>query len=81
MKTVDLGTTNLDVARLLDEARSDDVVVRLPDGSEFLLIAINEFDDEIARSRSNPKLMALLEERAKQATTIPLSEVKRRLQL
>ena len=81
MKTIDIAQTSGDVARLLDEARQNDLVVRLSDGSEFLLIALDEFDQEIARSRENPRLMALLEARAAQTTTFPLDEVKRRLQL
>ncbi len=81
MKTVDLGNTHQEVAKLLDEARDDDVVLRLADGSEFLLIAIDEFDHEVARSRGNSRLMALLEDRAKQKSAISLNEVKRRLQI
>jgi hypothetical protein len=81
MKTIDFAQTPPDVACLLDQARDEDLVVRLADGSEFLLIAIDDFDQEIARTRSNPRLMALLDARAKQTTTIPLDEVKQRLGL
>jgi len=59
----------------------EDLFVRLADGSEFLLVAIHEFDQEIARTRNNPRLMALLEDRARQTATVPLDEVKRRLGL
>jgi len=57
------------------------VIVRLADGSEFILSAIDDFDVEIARTRRNQKLMALVDERAKQTQAIPLDEVKRRLGL
>jgi hypothetical protein len=79
MKTIDFAPAPPDVARLLDEARNDDLIVRLPDGSEFLLVAIDDFDQEIARTRNNPRLMALLDVRAKETGTVPLDEVKRRL--
>jgi hypothetical protein len=81
MKTINLPQASEDVVRLFDEARQHDVVVKLADGSEFMLIAIDEFDDEIAKSRRNPRLMALLEARASQMDTIPVDEVKRRLDL
>jgi hypothetical protein len=81
MKTIDLPHATGEMARLLDEARQDDLVVRLADGSEFLLVAIDEFDQEIARTRENPRLIALLEARAANTNTVPLDEVKRRLQL
>ena len=41
-------------------------MVRTADGSEFVLTVIDEFDEEIARTRRNAKLMALLDERTKQ---------------
>ena len=81
MKTIDLPQTSVDVVHLLDQARQDDLVVRLADGSEFLLVAIDEFDQEIAKSRDNPRLMALLEARATQTGSVSMDEVKRRLQL
>jgi hypothetical protein len=81
MKTIDLIPTPPDVAYLLDQAGDEDLIVRLADGREFLLVAIDDFDQEIARTRNNPKLMAVLEARAKQTETIPLDEVKRRLGL
>jgi hypothetical protein len=81
MKTIELPEIPPGVADLLDQARTDDLVVRLADGSEFLLVAIDDFDREIARTRANPKLMALLEARAKQSATIPWEEVKRQIGL
>jgi PHD/YefM family antitoxin component YafN of YafNO toxin-antitoxin module len=81
MKTIDITQSSSDVADLLEQARHEDLVVRLADGSEFLLIAVDEFDREIAKSRNNPRLMALLESRARQTETVPWDEVKRRLGL
>ncbi len=79
MKSIDLSEVSPELARRLDLARHGDLTLRLGDGSEFLIIAIGDFDDEIARTRNNPKLMALLEARARQTARIPLGEVKKRL--
>jgi hypothetical protein len=81
MKTIELTDASPDIAKLLDQARVEDIVVRVADGSEFLLVAVDDFDREIARTRANPRLMALLESRAKQTTTVSLEEAKRRLGL
>ncbi len=51
------------------------------DGTEFVVAIVDEFDQEIARTRLNAKLMAMLDERAKQSRTVPLDEVKRQLGL
>ena len=81
MKIIELTNASPDIANLLDQARVDDIVVRMADGNEFLLVAVDDFDREIARTRANPRLMALLESRAKQTTTVSLEEAKRRLGL
>ncbi len=81
MKTINLSNLTIDLTALLDQANDEDVVVRLADGREFLLSAVDDFDIEVAQTRQNEKLMALLEERARQARTLPLDEVKRRLGL
>jgi hypothetical protein len=81
MKTINLSHASEDVARLLDEARRDDIVVQLADGSEFMLVAIDDSDHEVAKTRANPRLMALLETRAAQTASISLDEAKRQLGL
>jgi hypothetical protein len=79
MKTVNLANPTDELTALLDQANDEDLVVRLADGREFLLSAVDDFDIEIAQTRQNTKLMALLEERARQTRTVPLDEAKRRL--
>lgn len=81
MKTIMITELSAEITALLEQAREDDVLVQLADGREFLVRAIDEFDHEIAQTRQNEKLMAFLEERAKQTHTIPLDEVKRQLGL
>ena len=79
MKTVTVTEGSREIEALLKHARDEDLVVRLSDSSEFMLSAVDDFDHEIARTRRNEKLMALLDERAGQTRTIPLEEVKRQL--
>jgi hypothetical protein len=81
VKTVAVPPQAAEINALLEQARDDELLVRTADGSEFLLTAVDESDQEIARTRQNAKLMSLLDERAKQAKTIPLDEVKRQLGL
>ena len=81
MKTISIPAQATEVNSLLEQARDEDIVVRAADGTEFMVAAIDEFDHEIARTRQNAKLMALLDERAKQTKTLPLDEVKRQLGL
>ena len=81
MKTVSITPAGADVAQLFEQAREEDLVVQLPDGTQFLLAAVQEddFEEEVARTRKNEALMAFLDERRKQARTIPLAEVRKQL--
>lgn len=81
MKTVSIPPQATDVNALLEQAREEDLLVRAADGTEFMVTVVDEFDEELARTRQNAKLMAMLEARAKQAKTVPLPEVKRQLGL
>lgn len=81
MKTVTVPPQATEINVLLEQARQEDILVRAADGAEFMLIAVDDFDQELERTRQNAKLMALLDTRAKQTQTIPLDEVKRQLGL
>jgi hypothetical protein len=81
MKTITVPPHATEINGLLEQARQEDVLVRAADGTEFLVTTVDDFDQEIARTRQNAKLMALLDERAKQAQTVALDEVKRQLGL
>ncbi len=81
MKTISIASQSAEVNALLAQARQEDVLVRTADGTQFMLTVIDDFDEELARTRRNVQFMALLDERAKQAGTVPLDEVKRQLGL
>ena len=81
MKTIAIPSQSTDIHPLLNQAREDDLILRASDGSEFMLSAVDDFDHEIARTRQNQKLMAFLDERAKQIKTVPLEAVKQQLGL
>jgi hypothetical protein len=81
VKTITIPPQAAEVNAILAQARDEDVLVRTADGGEFMLTAVDDFDEEIARARRSDKLMALLDQRAKQSQTISLAEVKRQLGL
>jgi len=81
MKVIPVSPYATEINGLLDQARHEEVLLQSADGSEFLLVAVDDFAQEILRTRQNERLMALLDERAKQTQTVPLDEVKRQLGL
>jgi hypothetical protein len=81
MKSITIPPNAAEVNSLLEQARGEDVLVRAADGSEYLVSAIDEFDREVALTRRNEKLMALLDERARETSTVSLADVKRQFGL
>ena len=79
MKTIMIPAQSTDIQSLLDQAREDDLILCAADGTQFLLSAVDDFDHEIARTRQNQELMALLDERAKRSEIVTLDAVKQQL--
>jgi len=79
MKTITVAQSESMIIELLHQAYNENIIIRSPEGSEFLLAEIDSFDREIELTRQNTELMKLLEQRARQTETVPLEEVKRQL--
>jgi hypothetical protein len=81
MKSIQVDTASASLAGLLEEACDDDLLIRLADGREFLVVAVDDFDAEIARTRANEELMRLLDERAVDTQRHSIGDVRQRLGL
>jgi hypothetical protein len=81
MKVISVTDSQDDIKALLDQAREEDIVLQTADGTEFIVSVVDDFDLEIARTRQNEKLMAFLEQRARQPATISLEDFKQELGL
>ena len=79
MKTVTVSKRAKAVNALLRRARRENLIVRCPDGREFVLAEVDDFNREIELTRQNKKLMKFLDLRAKQSNTVPLEKVKGQL--
>ena len=81
MTTIKVSKQARTLLALLRRARRENVILRSPEGEEFILAEIDDFNREIELTRQNKRLMKLLESRANQKETISLEEAKRRLDL
>jgi hypothetical protein len=73
MKTINIHEDTPQVMALLDQARQEDVVLQLVDGSQFVLSAAkkaNEYEVEMAQEQAGGHLKAVLDERAKKSTLL-----------
>jgi hypothetical protein len=79
MKTVNVSTRSKAVTTLLKKAKKGGLILRSPEGNEFILAEIDDFNREIELTRQNKSLMKLLDERGKQNKTFKATDVKRQL--
>ena len=79
MKTITVSKSERKVIDLLKQAQTENLILKSPDGVEYILAEIDDFDREIELTRQNEDFMKFLDNRARQPKTIPLEEVKRQL--
>jgi len=81
MKTVNIPTQATTVTTLLKKAQRGGLILRSPEGQEFILAEIDDFNREIELTRHNKSLMKLLDARGKQTKTVKAADVKKQLGL
>ncbi|MFN8455679.1 MAG: hypothetical protein U0401_13600 [Anaerolineae bacterium] len=81
MKTINISIKEKTINTLLKKAQKEGLILRSPDGHEFILAEIDDFNREVELTRQNQELMNFLDERGKQTKTIKAAEVKRQLGL
>jgi len=81
MKTIAVGKQSRSLRELLAKAQKENLILRSPNGTEFILAEINDFDREIERQRGNQSLMAFLEQRGGESATLSATQVRRKLGL
>jgi hypothetical protein len=79
MKTVTVSKRAKGINALLKQARRQNLILRSPEGHEFILAELDDFNREIELTPQNKQLVDMLVQRAKQTKTIPLKEAKAQL--
>ena len=74
MKTITISRRARSVHTLLKRARRENVILRSPEGEEFILAEIDDFNREIELTRQNRALMRFLEARARHTETVSFEE-------
>ena len=79
MKTIKVSSQEKALQALLKKASQENLVLRAPDGREFILAELDDFDREIELTRQNKEFMRLLDERGREKATIPAAEAFKRI--
>ena len=81
MKTIELTGALPPLMEILDLADQENVILRTPDGREFVVAEIDDFDREIVLTHQNQELSEFLAQRSREQQTFSLDEVKASLGL
>lgn len=82
MKTVELlseATPSLE--ELLELAEQESLLLKTPDGREYILSEVDDLSQEIEEIRNNPELMEFLAHRSQEKERFSLEQVKQKLGL
>lgn len=64
---------------ILAQADEDTIILKTPEGREFVLAAVDNFAQEVALVGQNEELMQFLAQRSKETKRYTLSEVREQL--
>jgi len=79
VKTIDLSSTSVSVAELLDLARNDSLLVKTDRGDSFVVSPTDEFATEVELLRRNHTFMTMLDDFKEEKDLIPLDQVEKEL--
>src|SRR5437763_15314044 len=79
MKAIDLSTISPTLTEVLELAGEDNVILRTPEGRQYVLAEIDDFAEEVSKVRNNESLMQMLDERSGEKAQFTLSEVRANL--
>jgi len=80
MKIIDLALSSSTLAEVLKLAGEEHLVLKTPEGQEFLVAELDDFAQEVALVRPNEELMQLLAERSMEPGKYTLKQVREKLQ-
>lgn len=79
MRIIEVSENKLNINEILNSASTENVILKISDGREFILAEIDNFDRELELTRQNEELMDFLERRSEEGETYSLEEVKQQL--
>ena len=79
MRIIEVSENKLNINEILNSASTENVILKISDGREFILAEIDNFDRELELTRQNEELMDFLKRRSEEGETYSLEEVKQQL--
>jgi hypothetical protein len=81
MRTIEILDESPKLNEMLKLASEENILIKTIDGRNFVLVEVDDFEEEIRLIRQNEELMRLLDERSLETKTYSIEEVRRKLKL
>jgi hypothetical protein len=79
VKTIDLSEIVPTLMEILSQADEDTIILKTPEGQEFVVAAVDNFAQEVALVGQNEELMQFLAQRSQETKRYTLSQVREQL--
>ena len=76
-----LKITEETTAELIELAEQDTLILRKPDGTEFVLLLVDDFAAEVEALQQNQDFMTFLAQRSGSTRRVSLAEARNRLEI
>ena len=81
MKTIELTHDAPSLVELVELADEENIIIKTPQGREFILAELDDFDLEVEQLKNSEEFMAFLDQRSKERGTTSIEELRKELGL
>lgn len=81
MRIIEVSEQSFNMGQIFAYASRENVILKTPDGKEFVLAEVDSFDREVELTRQNQELADFLDQRSEEHATFTLEQVKRQLNM
>lgn len=76
---IELAKSKLTVVELIELAEKETLILKKPDGTEFVLSAVDDFAAEVEALRQNEEFMEFLAQRSRSTKRLSLKDARKKL--
>jgi hypothetical protein len=79
MKTIELTPDAPSLRELVELADQENIIIRTPEGRQFVLAGLDDFDVEVEQLKKSDEFLAFLDQRSRERGTTSIEQLRREL--